>query len=471
MSEDLTEYLLELGIPVRILHYDIDTIQRVELVGINLLREGLDLPEVLLVAILDADKEGFLRSETLLIQTIGRAARNVEGEVVMYADRVTDSMQRAISETNRRRRAAGGLQRRARHRPADHPQGGHRHPGPPAPVGDGARARQDRRVPPTTTASAQTSPSCPATSWPASSAPSRRRCTRRPPTSASSTPPASATRSTTSRTSTSSCRAEPPGRVQRRVGFGQVVARVRHDRRGGAAPATTSLVRVRPPVGPADGTPDVDFIDELSTGASIDQKSCSGNPWSTVGTITEVYDDCGRPYAVIGVPHRPKCARADPCGERRSRSSIECSAPERHALQVLVRVARGAGVRIEGLAEGTRCPRVHVWRCVHGELHQSGERCELGAEESMHTIEVGRSIVPARKAGISGLIGDSLDRRCGLPRASPRVEIAAGAGRGWRKRRSTFSEAPRADASRQDRSTVAVRCELLVDLPKRTPAV
>jgi excinuclease ABC subunit B len=115
MAEDLTDYLLEMGVRVRYLHSNIDTIERIEilrdlrlgefdvLVGINLLREGLDLPEVSLVAILDADKEGFLRSETSLIQTIGRAARNVDGEVVMYADQVTDSMTRAISETNRRR--------------------------------------------------------------------------------------------------------------------------------------------------------------------------------------------------------------------------------------------------------------------------------------------------------------------------------------------------------------------------------
>ncbi len=115
MAEDLTDYLLEMGVRVRYLHSEIDTLQRIELirdlrlgefdvlVGINLLREGLDIPEVSLVAILDADKEGFLRSETSLIQMIGRAARNVRGEVVMYADRVTDSMKRAISETDRRR--------------------------------------------------------------------------------------------------------------------------------------------------------------------------------------------------------------------------------------------------------------------------------------------------------------------------------------------------------------------------------
>ncbi|HEU4916239.1 MAG TPA: excinuclease ABC subunit UvrB [Acidimicrobiia bacterium] len=117
MAEDLTDYLLEMGVRARYMHSEIDTLERVQimrelrlgdfdvLVGINLLREGLDLPEVSLVAILDADKEGFLRSETSLIQIIGRAARNVDGQVVMYADDVTDSMKRAINETNRRRRA------------------------------------------------------------------------------------------------------------------------------------------------------------------------------------------------------------------------------------------------------------------------------------------------------------------------------------------------------------------------------
>ncbi len=116
MAEDLTDYLVEMGIRVRYLHSEVDTLQRIEilrdlrlgefdvLVGINLLREGLDLPEVSLVAILDADKEGFLRSETSLIQTIGRAARNVDGTVLMYADRITDSMKSAISETQRRRK-------------------------------------------------------------------------------------------------------------------------------------------------------------------------------------------------------------------------------------------------------------------------------------------------------------------------------------------------------------------------------
>ena len=116
MAEDLSDYLLELGVRARYLHSDIDTLERVQilrdlrlgeydaLIGVNLLREGLDLPEVALVAILDADKEGFLRSGTSLIQTIGRAARNVDGFVLMYADQVTDSMRKAINETNRRRK-------------------------------------------------------------------------------------------------------------------------------------------------------------------------------------------------------------------------------------------------------------------------------------------------------------------------------------------------------------------------------
>ena len=116
MAEDLTAYLEGFGVKVRYMHHDVDTIERMEiirdlrlgnfdvLVGINLLREGLDIPEVSLVAILDADKEGFLRSETSLVQTIGRAARNANGEVIMYADSVTPSMERAITETLRRRK-------------------------------------------------------------------------------------------------------------------------------------------------------------------------------------------------------------------------------------------------------------------------------------------------------------------------------------------------------------------------------
>ena len=115
MAEDLTEYLHDQGIRVRYMHSDIETLERIEiirdlrlgafdvLVGINLLREGLDIPECALVAILDADKEGFLRSETSLVQTIGRAARNIDGRVILYADKETNSMQRAMAETSRRR--------------------------------------------------------------------------------------------------------------------------------------------------------------------------------------------------------------------------------------------------------------------------------------------------------------------------------------------------------------------------------
>jgi excinuclease ABC subunit B len=115
MSEDLTDYLLEMGFKVRYLHSEIDTLERIQiirelrlgeydvLVGVNLLREGLDLPEVSMVAILDADKEGFLRGKTALVQTIGRAARNVNGKVVMYADKMTEAIRGALDETDRRR--------------------------------------------------------------------------------------------------------------------------------------------------------------------------------------------------------------------------------------------------------------------------------------------------------------------------------------------------------------------------------
>ena len=135
MAEDLTDYLRELGVKVQYLHSEVDTLERVAilrdlrlgvfdvLVGINLLREGIDLPEVTLVAILDADKEGFLRSSWSLIQMIGRAARNIGGKVVMYADRTTESMAAAIEETNRRRGDPGGVQRRARDRADDDRQG------------------------------------------------------------------------------------------------------------------------------------------------------------------------------------------------------------------------------------------------------------------------------------------------------------------------------------------------------------
>ena len=152
MAEDLTDYLLETGIRVRYLHSEVDTLRRVELlrqlrlgeydvlVGINLLREGLDLPEVSLVAILDADKEGFLRSSRSLIQTIGRAARNVSGEVHMYADKITDSMTRGHRRDRPSAGEAGRLQRGPRHRPAAAAQEDRRHPRPGLPRGRRHRA-------------------------------------------------------------------------------------------------------------------------------------------------------------------------------------------------------------------------------------------------------------------------------------------------------------------------------------------
>ena len=165
MAEDLTDYLTEHGVKVRYLHSDIDTLERIEiirdlrlgvfdvLVGINLLREGLDIPECALVAILDADKEGFLRSQTSLVQTIGRAARNVDGRVILYADVMTGSLRFAIEETERRRNKQTRLERSARHHAAIDPQADRPGAGERVRAGlrDG-RAGQGRRRPPSSSA-------------------------------------------------------------------------------------------------------------------------------------------------------------------------------------------------------------------------------------------------------------------------------------------------------------------------------
>ena len=214
MSEDLTDYLLEMGFKVRYLHSEIDTLERIQiirdlrlgeydvLVGVNLLREGLDLPEVSLVAILDADKEGFLRGETSLIQTIGRAARNVEGKVIMYADKETDAMRAALVGDRPPPRDPARLQRGARHHRGDDRQGHLRHRGVPAGRVQGAAQAAPRAQ------AAREPRRCPRPSSSRRSSSSRRRCSPPPRTCASSTPPACATRSASCAASCSTAQAD-----------------------------------------------------------------------------------------------------------------------------------------------------------------------------------------------------------------------------------------------------------------------
>ena len=208
MAEDLTGYLLEYGIKVRYLHSEVDTLERIQivrdlrlgeydvLVGVNLLREGLDLPEVSLVAILDADKEGFLRGETSLVQTIGRAARNVDGRVLMYADRETEAMRAAIARDRPPPRDPGRLQRRARDHPGDGPQGDLRDDRVPGDGGPGAA-----QAPP----QAQPRRSPTRRSWSARSSRSRRRCSPPPTSSASRRRAASATSSRSCAATSTGC--------------------------------------------------------------------------------------------------------------------------------------------------------------------------------------------------------------------------------------------------------------------------
>ena len=205
MAEDLTDYLKELGVKVQYLHSEVDTLERVAilrdlrlgvfdvLVGINLLREGIDLPEVTLVAILDADKEGFLRSAWSLIQMIGRAARNIGGEVVMYADRVTESMQVAIDETNRRRAIQVAYNTEHGIEPTTIVKGIHD-------INERLRSVAESTIVYTSErgASGRASTRRTARRSRRSSCGWRRRCARRPRSSSSSAPPRCATRSRTS---------------------------------------------------------------------------------------------------------------------------------------------------------------------------------------------------------------------------------------------------------------------------------
>ena len=214
MAEDLTEFMHEAGLRVRYMHSDVETLERIELirdlrlgvydvlVGINLLREGLDIPECGLVAILDADKEGFLRSETSLIQTIGRAARNVDGRVILYADRMTGSMERAIAETDRRREKQHRLQPRTRHHAGDRSSATSTTS---SPTPRAATACWSRSTPKAPTTSSATTCAPISRSW-------RRRCAPRPPIWSSRKPAGCATKSAAGGGGTRPARTNSAGR-------------------------------------------------------------------------------------------------------------------------------------------------------------------------------------------------------------------------------------------------------------------
>ena len=410
MAEDLTDYLLEMGLRVRYLHSNIDTIQRIEilrdlrlgefdvLVGINLLREGLDLPEVSLVAILDADKEGFLRSETSLIQTIGRAARNVDGQVIMYADRITDSMQRAISETHRRR----ALQQAYNVEHGIDPQtirkavtdilvdaAGHRGRTRRCRAGTGAAARRDRarsdlaelphdelaRLIPTLEEEMREAAAELRFEYAArlrdeindlQGRAARSVAPRRPEVLAGPNPRIhrSNTRSVVDWSAMSDklvvrgAREHNLRNISLELPRDQLIVFTGLSGSGKSSLAFDTIYAegqrryveslsayARQFLGQMD-KPDVDFIEGLSPAISIDQKSASRNPRSTVGTITEIYDYLRLLYARIGVPHCPDdgtvVQRQTPAADRRPHPG----AARRHPLP-------GAGARWCGAARAS----------------------------------------------------------------------------------------------------------------------
>ena len=474
MAEDLTDYLAEQGVRVQYLHSDVDTIARVELlrelrlgifdvlVGINLLREGLDLPEVALVAILDADKEGFLRSASSLIQTMGRAARNVNGRVVMYADTLTDSMTDAIGETQRRRarqiayneahgidpqtitKSVTDILERVRgdltstDRPGSRPT----RPGPARGRGGhggrsgGGRRRARPRARPGRRRALGTHP------------PARRRDAqggRRAPLRGGLAAPRRDRRAPglvlprpggRGRPSRVGCRGRrsgptPAGEREAGAASGHRYPRPMADRlviRGarehnlqdvsldlprdrlivftglsGSGKSSLAFDTIyaegqrryveslsayaRQFLGQMD-KPDVDFIEGLSPAISIDQKSSSRNPRSTVGTVTEVYDYLRLLYARIGKPHCPTCGR--PVARQSPQQIVDriLGMEEGTRFFVLAPVVRGRkgeyGALLDDLAK-QGFARVRV----DGETVELTDRAALDlARYEQHTIEV-----------------------------------------------------------------------------------
>ena len=355
MSEDLTDYLLEMGFRVRYLHSEIDTLERIQiirdlrlgeydvLVGVNLLREGLDLPEVSLVAILDADKEGFLRGATSLIQTIGRAARNADGKVLMYADKQTAAMRAALEETDRRREIQRAYNTRARHHARVDRQGRLGH----------------RRVPDGRFEGAQVTPVAQAgrpRRWSRRrsrrrSSSSRRRCWRPPRSSASSTRRSCATRSGTSSASSirPSPRAEPLGGLSR---YARGSWRDRGDRAvaAGAAGAASRRGRRRRSCRPRRR-----LAEEIRERAQADADAIRARAGSESDAARAAID--GASAAPVGAGRRDARAAGGDAGRagcaERGRWRV------RRRLGALRR-RRAVMLRVPGLSRRTRRPRLAI---------------------------------------------------------------------------------------------------------------
>ena len=464
MAEDLTDYLTEQGIKVKYMHHEVDTFERMEIikdlrlgsidvvVGINLLREGLDLPEVSLVAILDADKEGFLRSETSLIQTIGRAARNAEGMVIMYADVVTDSMERAITETERRRAIQMAYNEEHGIVPktivkaiadsieiSDKAENAKRNT---RRMGKMEREAAIERLTREMKEAAKllelsTQPSCGIRStacagartlpWTPPPRPSANRTMHRhnekgENTLANDKIIIKGAREHNLKNINLTLPREKlivmtglSGSGKSSLAFDTIYA----DGQRRYVESLSSYARMF--LGRMD-KPDVDEITGLSPAISIDQKTTSHNPRSTVGTVTEIYDYLRLLYARIGVPHCPVCGRVISQQTVDEMVDAVLKLEEGTKFQILAPVVRQRSTQQKELDAARRAGYARVK--IDGNLYDLDE--EISLEKNIkHTVEIVVDRLALRK-GIRSRLADSLETALALTGGVAEVDVIGG---------------------------------------------